>query len=223
MKKLIALMTALPLAAFAQGGAAPTGPGPGAGMRRWQQERPTPEQQAQMQKRARLALTLGLAVALDLDDAQALKLGQTVAKFADRRRAIHEQLRDAQQTLRRAAQGEKVSGPDVDQAIAKALDGRAQILALDRELVGAVTKDLSPEKKARAVMFLAKFQRRFGHGAMRHGDGPGMMMHGPGMMRGPGGPGGPGPGMHGATGMLEPGGGAMASGFDPDDDWAAEE
>ncbi len=222
VKKLIALMTALPLAAFAQGGAAPAGPGPGAGMRRWQQERPTPEQLAQMQKRARLALTLGLAVALDLDDAQALKLGQTVSKFADRRRAIHEQVRDARETLRRAAHGEKVAGADVDQAIAKALDGRAQLVALDRELVGAVTKDLSPEKKARAVMFLANFQRRFGRGGMGHGHGPGMMQ-GPGMMRGPGGPGGPGPGMHGATGMLEPGAGAMAGGFDPDDDWAAEE
>jgi hypothetical protein len=167
----------------------------------------------QMQKRARLALTLGLAVALDLDDAQALKLGDTVAKFADRRRAIHEQLHDAHQTLRRAAQGEKVAGPEVDQAIAKVLDARAQIQAIDRELVGSVTKDLAPDKKARAILFLDRFQRRFGRG------GPGMDR---GMMHGPGG----GPMMRGRMGMdLERGPGAMAGncpgpdcGWDPDDD-----
>lgn len=219
MKKLIAILAALPIAAFAQGGPPGGGPGmgrgPGRGMGAGGMGPNGPMDAQAMQKRARLALTLGLAVALDLDDAQALKLGDTVAKFGERRRAIHEQLRDARQTLRKAAQGEKVGGADVDQAIAKMLDGRAQIQAIDRDLVTAVTKDLTPEKKARAVLFLARFERRFGRGE------PGMHR---GMMRGgPGGPGG-GAGMGGGptTGMqMGPmGPGAMAGAWSsPDGDW----
>lgn len=127
MKKLIAVLAAIPLAAFAQGAPPKGAPGPGAGPG-WGPGRANPEW---VQKRARLALTLGLAVALDLDDAQALKLGDVVAKFGDRRRAALEQVRDARLTLRKAAQGEKVGGREVDQAIAKVLDGRAQIQTID--------------------------------------------------------------------------------------------
>jgi hypothetical protein len=218
VKKLIAILAALPIAAFAQGGPPAGGPGPGRGPGRGMGPNGQMEGQA-MQKRARLALTLGLSMALDLDDAQALRLGDTIAKFSDRRRALHDQLRDARQTLRKAAQGEKVSGADVDQAIAKTLDGRAQMQALDRDLVTAVTKDLSPEKKARAVLFLSRFERRFGRG----GPGmPGMHEHehgmNPGMMRGPGGPGGPG--MRGTTGMeMGPMGPGSMAGAWSGDDW----
>ncbi|HEY6003628.1 MAG TPA: hypothetical protein VIV57_12195 [Anaeromyxobacter sp.] len=210
MKKLIAILAALPLAAFAQGaGPQKVAGGPGMGQGRGWGPDHNPEM---MQRRARLALTLGLATALDLDEAQALRLGDTVAKFTDRRRAIHEQSRDARQTLRRAAQGEKVSAQEVDQAIAKILDGRAQIQAIDRELLQAVTKDLPPDKKARAVLFLGKFQRHFGRGGGQH-----MMM----MRRGPGGPGmqgGPPAGMD-----MERGGGPMLGAFGPDGDWDSED
>jgi hypothetical protein len=203
VKKLIALLVVFPIAAFAQGAgpakAGAAGPGRGFGPGRGDPER--------MEKRAQLALTLGLSVALDLDQAQALKLGDVVGKSIERRIALHKQMHDAHLTLGKAAQGEKVSAAEVDQAIQKALDTRAQMQVLDRELVAAVTKDLTPEKKARAVLFLERFQRRFGPGM-----GPGM--HGPmgqGMRGGPRagmGPGMMGPGM--GPGMMGPGADAMA-------------
>ncbi len=195
------LTAALPLAAHAQGGPPPgAGPGAGPGAKAF-----GPKFDPQrMEKRMRLARTLGLAEALDLDEAAALKLGQTMSKFDDRRAAVRKQLHESRQVLVRAAQGEKVSAAEVDGAIAKALDGRAQIQVINRELVGAVTKDLSPEKKARAVIVLAKFQHRFPGGpGMMHpgmmgpGGGPGMHRGGKGM--GPGG--GMGPGMGGMAGM----------------------
>ncbi len=188
----VILSAALPLAALAQGGPPQgtqgQGPANGAGPgRRGDHER--------MEKRMRLARTLGLAEALDLDAPAALKLGEAIGKFDDRRVAVHKQSREAREVLRRAAQGEKVAAADVDQAIAKALDARAQLAAIDRETVATVTKDLTPEKKARAVLFLSKFQKRFPGG-------PGM--HGPGMM-GPGG--GRGEGMDRRGGGRGPGGG----------------
>lgn len=201
---VIAALSLFPLAAAAQGPAkAAAGP-----------------DDADRMRRGRLALTLGLAEALDLDEAQALKLRDVVQKQEPRRQAAHAQRQEAAKLLRRAAGGEKVTAADVDQAIAKAFDARAQLEAADKELVQAVTKDLAPEKRARAALFLARFHARMGgfpgmgpgDGAGRHGHGP----RGPGMGKGPGmgmGPMGPGMGPMGPP----PGGGGDDGGEEPED------
>jgi hypothetical protein len=213
VKKLVMMMVAaLPLAAFAQGAPA-AGQGAGAGPGRWKHgQGPDPAMVERVEKRMRLARTLGLAEALDLDAPQALKLGDTLAKYDDRRLALHKQVFEAQQVLRKAAQGEKTDAGAVDQAIQKAFDARAQLQAIDKEAFSAISKDLAPEKRARALLFLARFQNRFGP---RHGPGMGGPgMGGPGMMRHGGhGPGGMGPdGGGGPTGMMGPGeGGAMGA------------
>jgi hypothetical protein len=181
-------------------------------------------------RRGKLALTLGLAEAMDLDDAQALKLRDAVEKFHQKRMPLHDQLREAMQVLRKAADGDKVDGAEVDKALAKVLDVRAQAQAADRELLQTVTRDQPPQKKARAALFLARFHQRMeermgpmGRG-MRGPGGPGMMRRGPGAGPGRGmgpcgqglGPcGGAGPGMPpapGQTGLLEaPEGDALAA------------
>ena len=208
-KQILVALIVLPLAAAVQAQAAGQGAGPGpAGQGRGFEpgmkmhggqargERGDRGDPAKMERRMRLVRTLGLAEALDLDEAQALKLGQSISKFDDRRLAAHKELRDAHQVLRRAAGGEKASAAEVDQAIKRALDARAQLASLDREVVGAVTKDLSPEKRARAVLFLSRLEHRFGPGR-------GMMMRERKvMMRGGG-----GMGMEGGPGM-----GGMAMG-----------
>jgi Spy/CpxP family protein refolding chaperone len=136
-----------------------------------------------MVKRAKLARNLGLAEALDLDTAQATRISDSLAKLDDKRVALHKQQHDARKLLLRAAQGEKLSAADVDGALAKFFDVRAQLTALDKETLAVVAKDLSPEKKARAALFLARFQERMGR-RMRGGTGPGM--HGGGMGGGKG-------------------------------------
>lgn len=180
-KTLIALMV-LPVVALAQGPKKSTAQAGDPGQ-------PDP---ARAEKRMRLARTLGLAEVLDLDTAQALKLGDTLAKFDDRRKAARKQASDATDLLRGAARGTanpKPSSADVDGAIAKLLDSRAQLQALDREMLQAITKDLSPEQKARAALFLGRFRESI----ERH-------MWRPGMMGGQGiGP-GVGPGMR--PGMM---------------------
>ncbi len=209
-KTFLSLVLALPVAALPFAAVA-KGPDPGG--------QPSSKERAQhMQKRARLALTLGLAEALDLDAAQALKFRDTIAKFDDRRAAAQKQLADAGEVLRRAAQGEKVSAAEVDQAIAKGFEARAQVEAINKETVAAIGKDLTPERRARAVLFLARFERRMGHHmGMGHGMGPGMHDRGmgPGGMRG-----GPGPGMMGGgPGMMM---GMGPGGACPDCPWVDE-
>lgn len=129
---------------------------------------------ARAEKRMRLARTLGLAEALDLDTPAALKLGDQLAKFDERRKVARKQAADAHDVLRGAAQGGKATATEVDGAIAKLLEARAQMQALDRETLQAVTRDLSPEQKARAALFLGTFRERIERKAMRmHGPGPG--------------------------------------------------
>jgi hypothetical protein len=196
MKKLVLLLALTPVLALARG-APGSNPDPGPGARGMD-----PDSAQRMQKRMHLALTLGLAEALDLSAAQALKVHEQLEKMTPRRAAAHQQLREATQLLRRSAKGEKVAAGDVDQAVTKLLDARAQLQAIDRELVTTVTKDQPPEKRARAVLFLARFHQRVmqGFGGMRHRMGRGMM--------GPGGhgPGGHGPGGHGMGHGEGPGG-----------------
>jgi len=205
-KQILIALAALPLAALAQGMGAGPGAGPGGGHmghgRGMGMGPGDGERVERVEKRMRLARTLGLAEALDLDAPQALKLGEIVARFDERRLAAHKQLFDAHQAIRKAARAEKVTAAEVDQAIQKALEARAQVHAVDREMLAAVSKDLSPEKRARVFLFLEKFQGRFGprHGGpgfmgrvskgLRHGAGGGRMGGG----QGPMGMMGPGPG-----------------------------
>jgi hypothetical protein len=216
MKKLFIALVIMPLVAAAQGapgtGAGPgpgnrAGPGQGNGQRPGMgmgQRRADPER---AERRMRLARTLGLAEALDLDPAQALKLGEQVAKFDEKRLAAHKQLREAHDALRRAASGEKVAPAEVDQAIQRTLAARTQLQAIDRDVVATVTKDLAPEKRARAVLFLERFQGHFGQGMGMGRAGRGHHMRG---MRGDAG------GM-GGMGMM--GMGASGACSNPDCAW----
>lgn len=195
MKKLAVLAAILPVAAFAQGAGPGPGYGPGHGGCANCAKRGggpgTDEQVERMEKRARLARNLGLAEALDLDTAAANKLAGALEKVDDKRLAVHKQFRDARIVLRKAAGGEKVPAAEVDAALAKALDAQAQMAALDKETLSIVTKDLSAEKKARAALFLGRFEHKMGPGGM----GPGMG-GGRGRGMGPGGGMGMGPGGH---------------------------
>jgi len=217
-----ALLLALPAIASAHG----QGMGPGMGMGPGKGGPPAnPEERfAHMEKRMRAARAIGLAEALDLDEKQAEKMREVLGRFDDQRKPIMKQVHDGMQVLRKAANGDKASQGQVDDSVQKVFDARSRMTALDKEMFQAIAKDLSPEKRARAAVFLAHFQGRFGAGmgpGRGHGDrgGPG---HGPGehegrghgprgghrMGPGPGGGGGMGPGPGGGGGMdYAPGGG----------------
>jgi Spy/CpxP family protein refolding chaperone len=204
MRKTLIALLLIPAAALAQ--AAPKDKaGPGG----TEEGRPDP---ARIEKRMRMARTLGLAEALDLDTAQALKLGDALSKFDDRRQAARKQAVDAREALRKAAQPDsKATAAEVDGAIGKLLDSRAQLQAVDKDMLASVSKDLSPQQRARAALFLGRFRERIERHVMPFGPGmghAGMGPHGPGMQHGAhgmmvgprGGPDG-GMGMMGGKGM----------------------
>lgn len=149
---LAPMLALTPLPVLAQVGPGP-GAGPGGGG-------PPAEKAQRLQRRHQLALTLGLAEALDLTDAQAFKVRDQIEKLAPRRWAAQQQMQEAVQVLRRAAQAGKVAAGEVDQAVNTLLDARAQVQVVDRELITTLTKDQPPEKRARAVLLLARFHQR---------------------------------------------------------------
>lgn len=142
------------------------------------------------EKRMRMMLVVGLADALELNESEALRLADRVKGFDEKRRPLREQMHDAMKTLKAAADNDAKALPQVDAAMAKLLDARTQLASMDKEMFLSVSKDLSPQKKAKLGLFLAKFHHearggfmkggkgRFGHGGEygahhfgQHGDG----------------------------------------------------
>ncbi len=129
------------------------------------------EREAGMRKMHMLAV-VGIADALGLSDAEALKLGDKLKAFEERRRPLREGMHEAMKTLKAAADGDAQALPQVDAAIAKVLDTRAQLAAIDKDLFQALGAGQPPEKRAKLALFLAKFHREAqqmrGHREGRH-------------------------------------------------------
>ncbi len=133
--------------AWAQDGGGPPEDGHGPGSEQWQ-------------KRARLMRTLSIADALELDDAATLKLRDRLARFEERRAPLQHQLFDQTVVLRRAAKGDTTAFAQVDGAIQKVLALRAQLEQLDRELFAELAAGLSPPKKARLALAMARLPQQ---------------------------------------------------------------
>ena len=119
------------------------------------------EAEQDAERQMRMARVVGLAEELELDSSQALKLDETLRKFDERRRPLRQQVRESAELLERAAEGDSAALPQVDQAVQRALDARAQLTALDREMFQALSKDLPPQKRAKLALFMARFENRF--------------------------------------------------------------
>jgi len=191
--KRIALLAALalPLAALA---APPPGRGPGAPDETTRRE--------QMEKRMRMVRTLGLAEALDLSEAEALRMRDTLAGFDARAAPLRAQARESMEVVRRAARGDAAAQKGLDEALRKVRETGGQLRAVHEEMFQSLTKDLSPERKARAALFLHRYHQRMGafgrEMQLRHrgGRGPDQGMgpgSGPGPRWGMTGPGADGP------------------------------
>ncbi|WNZ64444.1 hypothetical protein QEG98_12645 [Myxococcus sp. MxC21-1] len=86
------------------------------------------------EQRQRLRQVLELSDVLDLDNAQALKLEETLQRFDERRRPLRKQVREAARILHRASRGDSEALAQVDAAALGAFEARERIAALDKEL-----------------------------------------------------------------------------------------
>ena len=151
---LLAVLTAGGV--WAQDGGPRPGDGAGPGSEQWQ-------------KRARLMRTLAIADALELDDASTLKLRDRLSRFEDRRAPIQRQVFEETLVLRRAAKGDTTAFAQVDGAIQKVLALRAQLEQLDRDLFNELSAGLSPQKKARLALAMARLPQQMREMAQERG------------------------------------------------------
>lgn len=127
------------------------------------------ERVERMEQRRRLRQVLELSTALELDNAQALRMEQTLRGFDEKRRPLRKQVRDAARILHLAAQGDSASLSQVDAAAQRAFEARERIAALDRELYQALARDLPPEKRAKLALTLARTEGKMKMKMKKHG------------------------------------------------------
>nr|WP_228558373.1 MULTISPECIES: hypothetical protein [unclassified Myxococcus] len=118
------------------------------------------ERMERAEQRQRLRQVLELSDVLDLDNAQALKLEETLQRFDERRRPLRKQVREAARILHRASRGDSEALAQVDAAALGAYEARERIAALDKELYLALAKTLPQEKRARLALALARSEGR---------------------------------------------------------------
>lgn len=109
-----------------------------------------------VERQTRLMRVVGLAEELELEEAQALKMADTMRQFDERRRPLLEQVQESAQVLRKAARGDTSAQSQVDQAVQRVFDARTQLTALDRDLYQALARDLPPQKRAQLAIFMAR-------------------------------------------------------------------
>lgn len=170
------LLTAVVLCSSLAFAAPPAGGRPPPGQLQPQAGDDRPEHREEREKRIRMMLVVGIADALSLSEAEALRLGDKVKGFEERRRPVREAMHESMKTLKAASDGDPAALPQVDQAIQKVLDGRAQMAQLDKEMFAGLSQGLTPQKRAQLAIFLARFHQ--GMGKMgKGGEGRGRRFH----------------------------------------------
>jgi hypothetical protein len=122
------------------------------------------------EKKVRMMLVVGIADALSLSEQDALKMGEKVKAFEERRRPVREQLMESMKLLKNASDGDPVALTQVDGAIQRVLDGRQQMAALDKEMFANLSQGLTPQKRAQLAIFLARFHQGMGKMGGRGGE-----------------------------------------------------
>lgn len=128
----------------------------------WGANPPTPaERAAANQKRVQndlhLLRIIGLADALGLNEAEALRLDRIMHPFDERKREVRAQINEAAKLIQRATEGDSTALARVDQAMETVLSGRVLVAEIDKEMIQAVARELTPQQRAKMSVFFAKY------------------------------------------------------------------
>lgn len=126
------------------------------------------ERLEERETKARMLFVVTVAEALELNEAEALRLSEKVKSIEEKRRPIRQQMFMAMRDVKAAADGDPAALAQVDANVQKVLDGRAQMAAMDKEMFAFLAKDLTPQKKAKLALVLAKLHELRG-GGMKKG------------------------------------------------------
>ena len=108
------------------------------------------------ERRQRMIRVIQISEDLHFTDAESLKLNEQLTHFDVRRLPLQRELTQQVQLLRRAAQGDASTFAQVDTALTRAQQLKAQIQGVDVELFTALSKGMTPQKKAQLALTLAR-------------------------------------------------------------------
>jgi len=136
--------------------AAPPGPGPGPGGKGFDREERREERMENREQKARLMYLVAISEALELSDADALKMSDKLKAIEEKRRPLRQQMGEAMKSLRDASEGDQAALGQVDANVQKVLDGRAQMAAMDKDMVTQLAQGLTPQKRAKLAVGVAR-------------------------------------------------------------------
>lgn len=142
-------------------------PGPAMGGKRGDREERREERMENRENKVRLMYLVAISEALELTDAEALKLGDKLKAVEDKRRPLRQQMGESMKSLRDAADGDQAALGQVDANVQKVLDGRAQMAALDKEMFAQLSQGLTPQKRAKLALVLARMQHEMKGGGQK--------------------------------------------------------
>jgi len=121
----------------------------------------TPRAQVVQRQRAlarqRLMKVVGLAEALELNEVQALRMADVMRRYDDRKAPLQVQNAELAKVIKRASEGDTAAVGQVDRAIQTISDNRVQVQQLDREMMDELGRNLSPQQRAKLMIFFVNF------------------------------------------------------------------
>ena len=121
----------------------------------------TPRAQVVQRQRAlarqRLMKVVGLAEALELNEVQALRMADVMRRDDDRKAPLQVQNAELDKVIKRASEGDSAAVGQVDRAIQTISDNRVQVQQLDREMMDELGRNLSPQQRAKLMIFFVNF------------------------------------------------------------------
>ena len=121
-------------------------------------QRAVPPGRLKQLARMRMMRIAGLADALGLDDGTALHLNDVMRQFDDRRVALEVENGELAKTIKRASDGDPAALGSTDQALQRIWENRTEIQQLNRAMFEAVGRELTPQQRAKMLIFMATFQ-----------------------------------------------------------------
>jgi hypothetical protein len=121
----------------------------------------TPRAQVVQRQRAlarqRLMKVVGLAEALELNEIQALRMADVMRRYDERKAPLQVQNAELAKVIKRASEGDSAAVGQVDRAIQTISDNRVQVQQLDREMMDELGRNLSPQQRAKLMIFFVNF------------------------------------------------------------------
>ena len=121
----------------------------------------TPRAQVVQRQRAlarqRLMKVVGLAEALELNEVQALRMADVMRRYDERKAPLQVQNAELAKVIKRASEGDSAAVGQVDRAIQTISDNRVQVQQLDREMMDELGRNLSPQQRAKLMIFFVNF------------------------------------------------------------------